>query len=131
MSYHPLAQKHNDALQTHPHLFAQLSDFGKGIFFPSQGILAQGAEAQKGAFLYNATIGIATEGGKAMALSTISSQSNLPHAQYLPYAPSYGRPDLRAKWKENGKEVVKDRRRGAGDHEFPGKEVAGQGGCRV
>ncbi len=100
MSYHPLAQKHNEALQTHPQLFEQFSDFGKRIFFPSQGILAQGAEAQKGATLYNATIGIATEGGKAMALSTISSQSNIPHAQYLPYAPSYGRPDLRAKWKD-------------------------------
>lgn len=100
MSYHPLADKHNQALSAHPYVLDHLSEYGKAIFFPSQGILAQGAEAQKGAHLYNATIGIATEKGKAMALPTIASQSNLNSAQYLPYAPSYGRPDLRAKWQQ-------------------------------
>ena len=97
----PLAQQLNeDIASENPHVLEMLSDFGKRIFFPTSGILAQAGEAKQNAYLYNATIGIATEGGKAMGLSTITEQVNLDQHSYLPYAPSPGVPALRTKWKE-------------------------------
>ena len=97
----PLAEKlNNDIKSANPYTYESLSDYGKRIFFPSAGILAQAGEAKQGAFNYNATIGIATEGGKAMGLSTITEQVNLEQSSYLPYAPSPGVPALRQRWKE-------------------------------
>lgn len=98
----PLAEKLNEQISTsNPHVLEMLSDYGKRIFFPSAGILAQSAEAKADAHLYNATIGIATEGGKAMGLDSITEQVNdLENAEYLPYAPSPGLPALRTKWQE-------------------------------
>ena len=97
----PIAEKLNKDIQSaNPAIFDMLSSYGKRIFFPSAGILAQSAEAKEKAFLYNATIGIATEKSKAIGLSTITKQVELENNDYLPYAPSFGRPDLRQKWQE-------------------------------
>ena len=97
----PLAQQLNeDIASENANVLNMLSDFGKRIFFPTAGILAQAGDAKQNAHLYNATIGIATEGGKAMGLSTITDQVELDQHSYLPYAPSPGVPALRNKWKE-------------------------------
>ena len=97
----PLAEQLNSDIQSeNPYVYEILSDFGKRIFFPTAGILAQAGDAKKNAHLYNATIGIATEGGKAMGLESITEQVNLDQHNYLPYAPSPGVPALRQKWQE-------------------------------
>lgn len=75
-----------------------LSERGRNIFFPKKGILAQTAEAK--ATKINATIGAAIEDdGTPMRLETIASKISLDPALVFPYAPSFGRPDIRAKWK--------------------------------
>ena len=97
----PAAEKLNNEIQNeNPFVLEALSDYGKRIFFPSAGILAQSADAKANAHLYNATIGIATEGGTAMGLDCITEQVNLEQGSYLPYAPSPGVPALRKAWKE-------------------------------
>lgn len=85
--------------QNNPALYEMLSERGKNIFFPKKGILGQTAEA-KGTRI-NATIGAAIEDdGTPMRLETIASKINLDPSLVFPYAPSFGRPDLRARWKE-------------------------------
>jgi len=79
-------------------VFDLLSERGKSIFFPKKGILGQTAEA-KGTKI-NATIGAAIEDdGSPMRLEAIASKINMDPALAFPYAPSFGRPDIRAKWK--------------------------------
>ncbi|MFV0590654.1 MAG: aminotransferase class I/II-fold pyridoxal phosphate-dependent enzyme [Draconibacterium sp.] len=79
-------------------VFEMLSERGKNIFFPKKGILGQTAEA-KGTKI-NATIGAAVEDdGTPMRLEAIASKINLDPSLVFPYAPSFGRPDIRAKWK--------------------------------
>lgn len=79
-------------------VFELLSERGKNIFFPKKGILGQTAEA-KGTKI-NATIGAAIEDdGTPMRLETIASKIKLDPSLVFPYAPSFGRPDIRAKWK--------------------------------
>ncbi|MCF6357606.1 MAG: aminotransferase class I/II-fold pyridoxal phosphate-dependent enzyme [Draconibacterium sp.] len=79
-------------------VFDLLSKRGKEIFFPKKGILGQTAEA-KGTKI-NATIGAAIEDdGSPMRLESIASKINMDPSLVFPYAPSFGRPDLRAKWK--------------------------------
>jgi aspartate/methionine/tyrosine aminotransferase len=79
-------------------VFELLSERGKSIFFPKKGILGQTAEA-KGTKI-NATIGAAIEDdGSPMRLEAIASKVNLDPSLIFPYAPSYGRPDIRARWK--------------------------------
>lgn len=79
-------------------VYEMLSERGKNIFFPKKGILGQTAEA-KGTRI-NATIGAAIEDdGTPMRLETIASKINLDPSLVFPYAPSFGRPDIRAKWK--------------------------------
>ncbi len=79
-------------------VFELLSERGKNIFFPKKGILGQTAEA-KGTKI-NATIGAAIEDdGSPMRLETIASKINMDPSRVFPYAPSFGRPDIRAKWK--------------------------------
>ncbi len=74
-----------------------LSEKGKAAFFPKSGILGQTAQA-KGKKI-NATIGAAIEDdGTPMRLQSIASKVDLDPAKIFPYAPSYGRPDLRQKW---------------------------------
>ena len=83
-----------------PHVFAMLSEFGKRLYFP-KGILAQSAEAKEKAKRYNATIGIAREGGKPMFLPSVMRFFNeLTPAEVVTYAPATGRADFRRKWRE-------------------------------
>ncbi len=92
---HPLAQESNEALPER--VLAMLSNKGKKIFFPSKGILGQSAEA-KGRKI-NATIGIALEDdGTPMRLAGLESQIEVEPKDAFPYAPSYGKPQLRDRW---------------------------------
>jgi aspartate/methionine/tyrosine aminotransferase len=97
---HPLAKAANDALAKDcPVVLELLSERGKRFFFPAKGILAQGAEAKQKAKTANATIGIATENGAPMHLACIDRYyQGLTPAEIYDYAPSYGKPELRAAW---------------------------------
>lgn len=99
MNYNPLAESLNAELSANNcRVFNMLSQQGKAIFFPSKGILGQGAEA-KGAEI-NATIGTALEDdGSPLTLPCVQSALNLPKSNFL-YSPSFGDPNLRAAWKE-------------------------------
>ncbi|KAF0239527.1 MAG: putative aspartate [Prolixibacteraceae bacterium] len=80
-------------------VFELLSQRGKEIYFPKKGILAQSAEAGKASI--NATIGTAVEDdGSPMRLDSIASKVDLKPEKIFLYAPSYGRPDIRAEWKK-------------------------------
>jgi aspartate/methionine/tyrosine aminotransferase len=99
MTINPQASELNDAIRgTNPHVYDLLSGRGRNIFFPKRGILSQSAEA-KGAAI-NATIGTALEDdGSPMALASLRSLLNLPTPESFNYAPSPGRPEIRALWK--------------------------------
>jgi aspartate/methionine/tyrosine aminotransferase len=76
-----------------------LSERGKNIFFPKLGILAQSAQA-KGKTI-NATIGEAVEDdGSSMHLPEFDALIKIPGSSVYSYAPSFGKKDLRDKWKE-------------------------------
>src|SRR5512136_2380156 len=96
----PLAQAANDALQKDcPVVLGLLAERGKRFFFPAKGILAQGAEARQKASFANATVGIATENGAPMHLGVVGKYfTGLPPGEIYDYAPSYGKPDVRAAW---------------------------------
>lgn len=100
MSLDPQAQSLNDIIaKANPSVFGMLSEKGKAIFFPKLGILSQSAEAAGKKI--NATIGIALEdSGSPMVLDILSSLVNLKKTEGFPYAPSQGRPDIRATWKQ-------------------------------
>ncbi len=86
---------------SNPHIYEMLSDMGKALFFP-KGILSQSAEAKVKADKINATIGIAKEGNSVLSLSSITRYiKDIEPDEYLPYAPSFGIPALRDKWKSN------------------------------
>ncbi len=97
----PLAAQLNERLEkAAPEVAAMLSAYGRRLYFP-KGILSQGAEAKKHAHRFNATIGIATEGGGPMYLPSL--QSHLPDLapeEIYNYAPPAGRPGLRERWRE-------------------------------
>ena len=97
----PLAVELNDIIRRdNPFVLGMLSELGRELYFP-KGILTQSAEAKQKATRYNATIGIAKENGQAMHLSSVMKHfSGLSADETLPYAPSPGRPDLRAKWRD-------------------------------
>ena len=95
----PIAEELNGVIQnTNPNIYDMLSNKAKQLYFP-RGILSQGAEAKEKAFRYNATIGIATEGGVPMHLSSIMSSINVDPEQSLNYAPSFGVLKLRQTWR--------------------------------
>lgn len=98
----PLAQALNDRITAaNPHVYAMLSDLGKRIYFPSKGILSQSGEAKKLAKTYNATIGTAMEGGKAMHLPCLMQQlPGISPNDALLYAPSPGLQALREAWRD-------------------------------
>jgi aspartate/methionine/tyrosine aminotransferase len=97
---HPLAQAANEALAKDcPVVLDLLAARGKRFFFPAKGILAQGAEAKQKAKSANATVGIATENGAPMHLPCIHKYfQGLTPSEIYDYAPSYGKPELRAAW---------------------------------
>ncbi len=85
-------------LKTSPAVLEMLSERGKNIFFPKLGILAQAAQA-KGKNI-NATIGEAVDdNGTSLHLPEFDSLINLPVNSIFPYAPSFGKPELRDLWK--------------------------------
>jgi aspartate/methionine/tyrosine aminotransferase len=100
MPLNPQAEELNEIIKKDSSIvYDLLSKKGRAIFFPKKGILAQAADA-KGKKI-NATIGAAIEDdGSPMRLKSIEKEVNLDPKLIFPYAPSYGRPDLRAKWKE-------------------------------
>ncbi|MBU1195958.1 MAG: aminotransferase class I/II-fold pyridoxal phosphate-dependent enzyme [Proteobacteria bacterium] len=95
----PIAQELNACIKANnPHVFEMLSDMGKALFFP-KGILSQSAEAKEKAYRINATIGIAKEKNKVLSLSSVTKYiSGIDPDNYLPYAPSFGIPELRKQW---------------------------------
>ena len=96
----PQAEELNSIIQGKSSVvFELLSQRGKEIYFPKKGILAQSAEAGKARI--NATIGTAVEDdGSPMRLESIASRVNLKPEKMFLYAPSFGRPDIRAEWKK-------------------------------
>jgi aspartate/methionine/tyrosine aminotransferase len=79
---------------------ALLSDLGRRLYFP-KGIVAQSAEAKKGATRANATIGIATKSGQPVFLPAIRSLvPGLSPEEIFPYAPTQGVEKLRELWKK-------------------------------
>lgn len=97
----PQALKLNETLQREaPAVYAMLSELGRQIYFPKEGILNQSAEAGKKAFKYNATIGIATENGKPMHLKVLQDTLSAYDPKDLyGYAPPAGKPELREVWR--------------------------------
>ena len=95
----PQAEELNKVIQAmNPAVYEMLSQKGKNIFFPKKGILGQTADA-KGTKI-NATIGAAIEDDNTpMRLEAIASKIGIDPSLAFPYAPSFGRPDIRAKWK--------------------------------
>jgi aspartate/methionine/tyrosine aminotransferase len=97
----PLAAELNAALEkAAPEVLAMLSERGKRLYFP-KGILSQGAEAKAKGKRFNATIGIATEGGEPMNLPSLMAHfRDLTPSEALDYAPPAGIPELRKGWRE-------------------------------
>ena len=95
----PIANELNEIIiKANEHVYEMLSDVGKKLFFP-KGILSQGAEAKEKAYKFNATIGMATEKGRTMHLSSIMSMLiGLAPREALTYAPSFGIEPLRQSW---------------------------------
>ena len=96
----PQAQELNDIIHKDcPAVLSVLSRAGKAIFFPKKGIISQTADA-KGKDI-NATIGMAVEDDASpMRLPSIADAIRLDPRDVFPYAPSYGKPELRKVWKE-------------------------------
>ena len=97
----PLARELNDKLvESAPEIFAMLSALGRRLYFP-KGILSQSAEAKQKAHRFNATIGIATEKGRAMHLASVQSHlSGISPDDAFTYAAASGRQSLRERWRE-------------------------------
>ncbi len=97
----PIAQELNQIIRKeNPFLFEMMSNIGKNLYWP-KGILSQSAEAKEKAHRINATIGIATEGGRTMHLhSVMGSLQEIEPEAALTYAPSYGIPALRKAWRD-------------------------------
>ncbi len=94
---HPLAIETNARLPEQ--ILRMLSERGRHIFFPSKGILGQAGEARGRRI--NATIGIALEeDGTPMRLSGLDDAIPLSPRDAFPYAPSYGKAELRDRWAE-------------------------------
>lgn len=100
VNYDPQAIELNNKInKVNPYVYEMLSERGKKIFFPKMGILSQSAEAVGKEI--NATVGTALEdNGEPLVLNSIYSQVNLKNKDCFSYAPSYGRNDIRKKWKE-------------------------------
>jgi aspartate/methionine/tyrosine aminotransferase len=97
----PIAQSLLEKLEeAAPEVAAMLSAYGRRVYFP-KGIISQSAEAKEKAHRFNATIGIATEGGRPMSLPSITEQlGEMVIADAVTYAPPSGRPGLRKLWRE-------------------------------
>ncbi|KWX74592.1 aminotransferase class I/II-fold pyridoxal phosphate-dependent enzyme [Paenibacillus jilunlii] len=98
----PLAGQLNDSIKAgNEHVYDMLSNLGKALYYPKEGILSQSAEAAAHAKKYNATIGIATENGVPMHLGVIQDKLSAYSPKDLyGYAPPAGKPELRTLWRE-------------------------------
>lgn len=92
----------NETLQReNSYVYEMLSELGKQIYFPKEGILSQSAEAKAKAHHYNATIGIALENGQPMHLKVIQDTlSSYDPKDLYEYAPPAGKPELRKVWRQ-------------------------------
>src|SRR5690606_30148656 len=87
--------------QGNPYYYQMLSELGRQIYFPKEGIISQSAEAGQKAKQHNATIGIALENGVPMHLNAIQDTLSAYDPKDLyPYAPPAGKPALRNAWKK-------------------------------
>jgi aspartate/methionine/tyrosine aminotransferase len=100
-SMNQLAGQLNENIKAgNTHVYDMLSTLGREIYFPKEGILSQSAEATAHAKKYNATIGIATEGGVPMHLKVIQDKlSAFQPKDLYSYAPPAGKPELRTVWR--------------------------------
>jgi len=79
---------------------ALMSDMGRRLYFPN-GIISQGAEAAKDAFLANGTIGMAVSDGTPIELNSYKkSMPDFNPRETVAYAKTAGNPELRKLWKE-------------------------------
>ncbi len=99
-SFNKEAEILNQVIQKNmPDLFSMLSEKGKAIYFPKEGIVNQSNEA-KGKKI-NATIGIAVEDdGSPMRLKSIADLVSLDPQDVFPYTSNYGKPELRKVWQQ-------------------------------
>ncbi len=99
---HEAAKRLNEVLEQNvPHVYEMLSELGRALFFPKEGILNQSAEAKAKAKRFNATIGIALEDGVPMHLDVIQSHlADFSPNDLYNYAPPAGKPELRSLWRE-------------------------------
>ncbi len=99
-STNPQAVELNECIgKVNSHVLDLLSERGRNIFFPREGILAQTAEAEGKEI--NATIGAALEDdGSTMCLPSLASRVSLEPGDVFPYAKSSGKLPMRRKWKE-------------------------------
>jgi aspartate/methionine/tyrosine aminotransferase len=99
---HSLTKQLNETIQREKsHVYDMLSNLGKQIYFPKEGILSQSAEAKLKATKYNTTIGIALENNEPMHLKVIQDTlSSYEPKDIYEYAPPAGKPELRAAWRE-------------------------------
>ncbi len=106
MAINPLAIELNETLREKvPALYDAFSALGRELFFP-RGILTQTAEAKKSAYLYNATIGIATQDGVPLFLPSLMRQlQDMNPGEAFSYAPATGLSELRKLWHEHQLEV--------------------------
>jgi aspartate/methionine/tyrosine aminotransferase len=82
-----------------PTLLDMLSDRGKAIYFPKEGIVNQSNDA-KGKKI-NATMGIAVEDdGSPMRLPSIAELVPIDPQDAFPYTSNYGKPELRKAWQQ-------------------------------
>ncbi len=97
----PLAAQLNEQLESAaPEVLAMLSGYGRRLYFP-KGILSQSAEAKEKAHQFNATIGIATQGGEPMHLPSVQKHLvEIAPGEAYPYAPASGRMPLRELWRD-------------------------------
>jgi aspartate/methionine/tyrosine aminotransferase len=97
MQRNALAEDLNqDLSQNSCAIFSLLSERGRNLYFPYQGILGQSAEAK--ATKINATIGMAfEEDGSPLTMECLEKTINLPSTSFL-YAPSFGLPKIREVW---------------------------------
>ncbi len=76
-----------------------LSALGRRMYFP-KGIVSQSAEADEKAHRFNATIGMAYEGGEPMILDSIrAGLPSLSPKEAVAYAPTAGVAALRSRWR--------------------------------
>jgi len=101
MKINPLARELNETLEREaPAVLEMLSDLGHRLYFP-KGIISQSAEAKVKAKKFNATIGIALEGGVPMHLPSLHRHfQGMEPGDLYPYAPVLGKPELRKRWRE-------------------------------